>query len=142
MNKKLLYTVLVGIIVLLIAGGAWYFLRDTNNSNTNGVTVNSTNVPANFNTNGIPQSEDYIFIFGVDPSRGTSGAQVTIQGSGFVDGLKVFFGDNEASNVSMSDSKSISATVPDGEGTVNIKIVNPDGRSSILYEGFIYGANE
>ncbi|PIS41166.1 MAG: hypothetical protein COT25_04525 [Candidatus Kerfeldbacteria bacterium CG08_land_8_20_14_0_20_42_7] len=140
MNKKVFYMLLTGIIVLLIAGGAWYFLRDTSISNTNSLTVNSTNAPANLNINVIPQSEEYIFIFGVDPLTGLSGTQATIQGSGFIDGLQVFFGENEASNVTVTDGKSLSVTIPEGEGTVNIKIINPDGRSGILYDGFVYNA--
>jgi|GEM_PF-7087173 len=136
MNKKGILALFL-VIIILAAAAVWYFVF-YNNSNTNSSTVNLTNTST---TNGrIPESADYIFILGVEPSSGSAagGDQVTINGSGFIDGLKVHFGDAEATNVSTSGSTSISLTTPKGEGTVDVKIENPDGRSSVLYHGFTY----
>jgi len=138
MNKKKLILILAGVVIIL-AGVVWYIIQSGFSTNNN-ATVNSTNVPSNANLSGIPQSEEYIFVFGVDPSSGAvaGGEKVTLQGSGFIEGLKVFFGDNEASAVTLTDGKTLTVTTPQGEGEVNVKIVNPDGRSGILYDGYIY----
>ncbi|MFA5030136.1 MAG: IPT/TIG domain-containing protein [Patescibacteria group bacterium] len=138
MNKKTIILVL-SIVVVVIGGVIWYIVQSDSLTNNN-ATVNSTTATSNVNVSGIPQSEEYIFVFGVDPSSGAAagGEKVTLQGSGFIEGLKVFFGDNEASAVTFTNGETLTVTTPKGEGKVNVKIVNPDGRSGILYDGYIY----
>lgn len=140
MNKKIII-LLVVIFIILAALVVWYVTKP-DSTNTNNQNVNSTNVPSNTNVAGIPQSEEYIFVFGLDPSSASAagGTEVTVRGSGFVEGLKVYFGEKEATQVRIVDQKSLTVTVPSGEGTVNVKIVNPDGRSGILYDGFVYNS--
>jgi len=139
MNKKIIFSIII-IVIVIAATVAWYVTKPDSSTNTNDQTVNSTNVPSNANLAGVPQSEEYIFVFGLNPSTGVvaGGENVTIQGSGFVEGLKVYFGDQEATDVVQTDAKTLTVTTPQGSGTVNVKITNPDGRSGVLYDGFTY----
>ena len=62
------------------------------------------------------------------------GASVTINGTNFVSGATVNFDGASATNVSVSNSTTISAsTPPHAPGTVNVTVTNPDGKSATLY---------
>jgi hypothetical protein len=68
----------------------------------------------------------------ITPASGPSsgGTEVTIIGSGFVNGLSVDFGGNPATNVSLVSSTKVTATTPSHPaGAVDIKISNPSGSS-------------
>jgi hypothetical protein len=69
---------------------------------------------------------------------------VSIQGSNFVSGTKVMFGAVSASSVSLVSAHEISVTVPavDKPQTVSIAIINPDGKETVLENGYRYVVSE
>jgi len=70
---------------------------------------------------------------------GDGGTVVTISGSNFRDGAKVYFDGLTASDVTVMDSTTITATAPqDAPGTVNVVVVNPDGTNGLMSHGFTY----
>lgn len=82
-------------------------------------------------------------ITSVDPDEGSasSGADVTITGTGFFDGVVVTFGALEANPVILVDSTSLLATVPGQDpGPVDVVVTNRDGQSATLADGFTYVA--
>ncbi|MCH1625067.1 IPT/TIG domain-containing protein [Ferdinandcohnia quinoae] len=64
---------------------------------------------------------------------------ITITGSNFTKGLKVYFGDNPAIIVSVTDTE-IQVKTPASvtTGLVSVKVVNPDQQEFILTNGFEY----
>ena len=79
----------------------------------------------------------------VDPASGTTagGTSVTITGTGFVSGLTVTFGGNLATNVTVLNSTSLTATTPAGAaGTVAVAVTNPDGLTGTLLSAYTYVA--
>jgi YVTN family beta-propeller protein len=63
----------------------------------------------------------------VIPASGSSGAQVTLRGSGFVKGATVEFGSISAA-ATFADAQTLDATVPDlPSGPVRVTVTNPDG---------------
>ncbi|MEK6986280.1 MAG: IPT/TIG domain-containing protein [Candidatus Thermoplasmatota archaeon] len=79
----------------------------------------------------------------ITPATGTShgGTNVTITGTGFVEGLIVKFGAKPATAISTTGT-SISATTPSAAaGPVDVTIINPDGSQAIFTQGFTYTAN-
>lgn len=90
-----------------------------------------------------------ISVTGIDPDTMTVGTtiDVTITGSGFVDGAAVTFENGagpapEASNIVISDGTSITAAVtaksagPPKDRTWDVRVTNPDGSSAVLEGGF------
>jgi hypothetical protein len=78
---------------------------------------------------------------GVDPYVGTTDGYtpVSITGSGFDENATVTFGGVDALDVSWHDQGLIQAfTPPHTEGTVDVIVTNPNGRSGILHGGFTY----
>jgi phospholipase C len=77
----------------------------------------------------------------VSPSSGvtTGGTAVTLTGSNFQTGATVAFGSSPATNVSVVNSTTITATTPSGSaGAVNVTVTNPGGQDSVLSNGFTY----
>ena len=75
------------------------------------------------------------------PSTGPTagGTLVTLTGSNFANGLTVRFSDSIAPTVNFSNSTLISVVAPpNNSGTANIMVINPDGQSAILANGFTY----
>ncbi len=69
------------------------------------------------------------------------GTTVTLSGQGFVDGLTVYFGDVEATEVTRYGGLSAEAVTPaaaDGIGSVDVIVENPDGTRATLSEAFTY----
>lgn len=66
---------------------------------------------------------------------------VVVNGRNFKDGARLFFGENEASDVVFSNDMELSATVPAASenGYVTVKVQNPDGEYAELENGFLYG---
>jgi hypothetical protein len=63
--------------------------------------------------------------------------EVRIKGEGFMKGARVLFGDAESGSVLVKDESYIAASVPAlSPGTMDLKVINPDGASSVLYDGF------
>ena len=73
------------------------------------------------------------------PSAG--GMVVTLEGSGFQNGMVVKFGTSQATSVQVSSGTSGLATTPPGSGSVNVTVINPDGQSSTLASAFTYQAS-
>lgn len=61
--------------------------------------------------------------------------QVTIIGSEFLAGSKVYFGSAAAKSVTVDSGASITATSPPGVGTVNVTVTTPYGTSTIVKGG-------
>ena len=77
----------------------------------------------------------------ISPNSGSSGGStaVTITGANFVSGAAVSFGGTSASNVNVINSTTITATTPaHAAGAVSVVVMNPDGQSGNLNNGFTY----
>ncbi|GAB1530864.1 MULTISPECIES: IPT/TIG domain-containing protein [Brevibacillus] len=78
----------------------------------------------------------------ITPNTGlkAGGDNVTIEGKNFVQGIKVYFGSNEAVVKSFASSTKITVTSPSvaAAGEVEVKVVNPDNKEAILASGFKY----
>lgn len=110
---------------------------------------------------------DWPFIANIDPGCGIAGDEVTIYGMNFDDEISVYFDNIEAANVVVSDwelaigqcykshaddpdvpwpdipeglFKKITCTIPViGPGFADVKVVNPDEKQFVDYEGFYCG---
>lgn len=67
------------------------------------------------------------------------GAKVYLYGQNFAPRVKVFFGENPATNVLLLNANWIVVTAPAGQGTVPIRIVNADGKQGESLVLFTYG---
>jgi len=69
---------------------------------------------------------------GLTPSNGTAGGgdSIHITGSGFTGALGVYFGTNASSDFTVNSPTSITAVAPVGAGTVDVRVVMPDGTTS------------
>jgi len=77
----------------------------------------------------------------VSPSSGFTpgGTAVTVSGQDFADGATIFFGSNPATNVTFSDSTTLTADTPSGPtGAVDVTVTNIDDQSGTLTNGFTY----
>jgi hypothetical protein len=88
---------------------------------------------------------DKLEVLSVDPPTIAAGAitgttTLTIRGHGFISGAKVKIGENEATNVSISnDHNSMTITLPaHASGKVDVIVTNPDGQVFTLPGGFTY----
>lgn len=74
----------------------------------------------------------YLTVSSVSPSKGSpsSGADVTITGSGFKDVQAVYFGDTTATDVKVLSDTEISASAPAGTGSVPVTVLTVDGGES------------
>jgi IPT/TIG domain len=80
-------------------------------------------------------------VSGVSPSSGTSsgGTSVKITGTGFLSGSTVTFGGIAGTNVTVPNSRTITAsTPPQPAGTVNVGVTNATGQSETLTNGYTY----
>jgi len=74
---------------------------------------------------------------GSGPTRG--GTEVTIVGSGFAEGMSVFFGEAAASNVRVLTPQLMLATTPPySAGVVDVAVTTDGGSRSTLRSGFTY----
>ena len=83
-------------------------------------------------------------VTGIGPATGptSGGTAVTITGTSFAAGATVTFGANAATNVTVLNGSTISATSPAGVGTVTVTVTNSTGRSGSLSNAFTYtGSN-
>lgn len=78
-------------------------------------------------------------LYFVQPGNADAGAQVTLSGDRFAQGAKVEFGTTEATNVTVDSAQKITCTVPAGSGTVDVTVINPDGKRGTFPQGFTYG---
>ena len=81
-------------------------------------------------------------IYAVEPSKGRTigGDQVVVTGSGFEDGLTIFFGHQKATDVYvMASGKKATALTPAGfPGPVDVEVINVAGGKVVLENGFLY----
>ncbi|MFT7581834.1 MAG: hypothetical protein ACI9MR_003512, partial [Myxococcota bacterium] len=68
------------------------------------------------------------------------GSKATLNGSGFVEGAEVFFGDKKATGVRVLGNEALTLTVPAGAalGATNIRVTLPEGDSHTLERGYTY----
>ena len=77
----------------------------------------------------------------VQPGSGPTGGgtTVTVTGSGFMAGMKVFFGDAESTDVTPASAQQVLAVTPPGpNGLVDVTVENPDGTPDALGDIFQY----
>lgn len=78
----------------------------------------------------------------ITPNTGytTGGNTVTLVGTNFRTGLKVYLGDNEAALSGSPSSTKITVTVPavSQAGKVTVRVVNPDGKEASLVDAYEY----
>ena len=79
-------------------------------------------------------------ISSVSPSSGAfaGGETVTIGGQNLRSGATVKFGNNVATNVSVTSSTQLTATAPAGYGTVDVTVTNPGGASGMAAGAYTY----
>ena len=73
------------------------------------------------------------------PKRGptSGGTLVSLGGAGFMDGIKVYFGDAEAPLVKVVGTGRLAAITPAGvSGPADVRVVTPDGGESTFPKGF------
>ncbi|HAK95208.1 MAG TPA: hypothetical protein DCM87_09450 [Planctomycetes bacterium] len=69
-----------------------------------------------------------------------AGIDVAVYGERFQEGIRIFFGERESPSVVYGDGSALTARLPvaDAGGVVDVRALNPDGRSSALAGGFTY----
>ncbi|MFC1587316.1 right-handed parallel beta-helix repeat-containing protein [Planctomycetota bacterium] len=85
--------------------------------------------------------EDPPVILDVDPANGATpgGTAVTITGTDFQDNGNVMFDGIQANNIVFVNAQTITCVTPAGQaGQVDVTVVNPDGQSDVLDNGFTY----
>jgi hypothetical protein len=71
-------------------------------------------------------------VTGLNPNQGpyTGGTEVTIEGTGFIEGATVKFGSSSASEVHVHSASSITARAPAGSATVDVVVTTSSGTSA------------
>ncbi|MHB8876306.1 MAG: IPT/TIG domain-containing protein, partial [Myxococcaceae bacterium] len=76
------------------------------------------------------------------PTRGpiAGGTSITVNGANFEEGAQVLFGGAAATQVVLVNKRKLTARTPAAGaiGPVNVSVVNPDGQSALLPNGFLY----
>ena len=92
-------------------------------------------------TNGYTYTNSAPTVSAIAPSSGSisGGTSVTIAGSGFLTGATVKLGGTAATNVTVVNSASITATTAaHAAGAVNVLVTNTDGQNGTLTSGYTY----
>lgn len=124
----------------LTRDGSGNLVAPPHSAGTVNVIVNTKNGSASF-PNGYLYVQKVTVDMSLQPTSGSSfgGTSVTITGTGFVSGAKVFFDNLLASNVVVTGSTTITATTPaHTPGQAKVYVVNPDGGNSYPYNGFTF----
>ena len=66
-------------------------------------------------------------ITSLSPDHGNPGRQITINGADFTDASAVKFGSTDATNFTVVSDTEITATVPEGSGTIDVRVTTPAG---------------
>lgn len=118
-----------------------------NAAGSRGVRVTNPNGAANAQepsyTYGPPSGATVPTLTGVLPNVGSplGGARVNITGTGLIGGIAVYFGGVPSPSVSWNGSSSVFAQVPSNvSGPVSVRIVNNDGSTATLSNGYTYDA--
>ena len=120
-------------IVTNLQPGTKYYWRIVSKTMANMTASGSTR---NFTTSGAPPT-----VSGVSPNTGliSGGTGVTITGTGFAAGAAVTFGGTAATNVTVVNSTTITATTPaHAAGAADVVVTNSDAQSGTLAGGFTY----
>ncbi len=102
--------------------------------------VNPDNKEATFKNGFTYEEVPAPKILSVEPDKGVveGGTDVTINGKDFVNGAKVYVGD-ECKNITFISSSKLSCkTSPHKKGIVDVIVRNPDGQQDMLAGGFTY----
>lgn len=94
-----------------------------------------------FDGKGEEETWDVFLIEKITPEFGPSKGMttVTISGKGFVEGMDVWFGESKALYTFVFSHDNLNcSTPPHPPGIVDVKVVHPDGRESILPKAFRY----
>ena len=89
----------------------------------------------------IEEEKAPLAVWGVEPSKGKTigGEQVVVSGTGFEDGMAIFFGHQQATDVYVLSGKKATAITPAGfPGPVDVEVTNPGGGKAKLQQGFLY----
>lgn len=93
-----------------------------------------------------PNSNSSPKVTSIEPDEGLlkGGDVVVITGDHFVEGAKLSFGGNMATDVKVTGSNRISAKTPAGKqaGKVVVEVINPDGKSGVLADGYTYQSED
>ena len=86
----------------------------------------------------IANGYEYIVIpevMSVEPSSGSAGDTVVLEGTGFGDGLRVYLGGHESSQVRVMSDRKAEVVVPEGSGDVRIRTVQgrADRTSDVVF---------
>ena len=75
----------------------------------------------------------------ISPSYGltTGGTIITIEGTGFLPGTKVFIGNSAATTEFKNQSRLEAVTPPNPPGSFDLKVVNPDNQEIVATAGFL-----
>ncbi|UYZ14010.1 IPT/TIG domain-containing protein [Brevibacillus sp. WF146] len=80
----------------------------------------------------------------INPTSGKleGGEAIYIDGKDFAQGLKVYMGDKEAKLLTYYGATRVKVQAPPGDvpGTVDVKVVNPDGKEAVLANAYTYQA--
>lgn len=81
-------------------------------------------------------------ISSLNPTTGprAGGTSVMVNGANFQDGLQIYFGNGVASSVVVLSMSKVTAVSPPAAaaGAVDVKLVNPDGQSTVMLGAFTY----
>lgn len=81
----------------------------------------------------------------ISPAKGaiSGGTLVTVNGTGFVDGITVFFAGQPGTEVLVATRAKLTVRTPAGAalGPADVKVTNPDGQSATLTRAFTYEAD-
>jgi hypothetical protein len=86
-------------------------------------------------------SASAVSVSGISPSSGTAsgGTSVKITGTGFLPGSTVTFGGTAGTNVTVTNSNTITATTPShAAGSVNVVVSTSSGQIGTLLNGYTY----
>lgn len=130
------------ILVAAIAAGVWIWTATrTGESNLNVTTNTTTNTTTNIAVNGNVNAVAPIVVLLVQPNRGPAagGTEVTVSGEGFVEGVKLSFGEAAATDVVRVDGTTLKSKTPaHAAGAVDVTAVNPDRKTAKATAGFTY----
>lgn len=87
--------------------------------------------------------DSFLQVVSIDPSvvEAQTPVDARISGAGFLPGVSVTVGEQEASSVQLVDENNLTARLPAlPDGTYDVRVRNSDGRSATLYGGLTVGS--
>lgn len=109
--------------VLSRSQNAWKLITPAHNAQSVDVSIASSVLAQAY------QFIVYPTLNSISPNSGTKSTVVQLNGTGFDDDLRVFFGAREAQDVTVKSSTTAQVVAPDGSATVDIKLVQ--GRAEV-----------